>query len=175
VSVPLRVGVCLSCAVHVDEAEGRLRDLLSAAGVTGARDSSYDRIQPATKRDVVNAWSAFRQFAAEPVTGIDPDPEGDGILAEYIVVDWFQGQGEHFVQSLTRQFAFVDEDGEYSHMAQLHCEFLYIPTPEARAAGERNLWSFGRSLDEFFDKALALPGFQYEAEPVGLKVWYSDV
>jgi hypothetical protein len=52
---------------------------------------------------------------------------------------------------------------------------IYIPTPEARAAGERNLWSFGLSLDEFFDKALALPGFQYEAEPVGLKVWYSDV
>ena len=36
--------------------------------------------------------------------------------------------------------------GEYSHMGQLHCEFLYDPTPET-----------------------------FEADPVGIKVWYSDV
>ncbi len=161
--------------MHVDDAEHRLRELLCAAGVTGAYDSSYDRIQPATKIHVASAWSAFRQFAAEPVTGIDPDPEGDGILAEYIVVDWFQGQGEHFYQSLTRQFAFVDDEGEYTHTAQLHCEFLYAATSEARAVGEGNMWSFGRSLDEFFDEALAMRGFRYDDEPVGIKVWYSDV
>jgi hypothetical protein len=109
------------------------------------------------------------------VTGIDPDPEGDGILAEYLVVDWYQGQGEHFQQSLTRQFAFLVEDGEYSHMAQLHCEFLYAPTREAHAVGEMVLWSFGRLLDEFFAEALASPGFQFVADPVGIKVWYSDV
>ena len=161
--------------MHVDEAEHRLRDLLCAVGVTGARDSSFDRVRPASRTHVASAWSAFRQFAAEPVTGIDSDPEGDGILAEYLIVDWFQGQGEHFEQGLTRQFAFLDEDGEYSHMAQLHCEFLYAPTPEALAVGERSSWSFGRPLDAFFAEALATAGFQFEADPVGIKVWYSDV
>lgn len=141
----------------------------------GARDSDYDHIRPATRDDVARAWRAFQQFAAEPVTGIDPDPEGDGVLTEYLVVDWFQGQGEHFEQGLTRQFAFLDEDGEYSHMAQLHSEFLYAPTPEARAVGEWSSWSLGRPLDAFFAEALATPGFQFEADPVGIKVWYSDV
>jgi hypothetical protein len=161
--------------MHVDEAEHRLREILCEAGVTGGRDSDYDHIRPATRAHVTSEWSAFRQFAAEPVTGIDTDPDGDGILAEYLILDWFQGQGEHFQQSLTRQFAFVDEDGEYSHMAQLHCELLYAPMPEAHAVGEANMWSFGRALDEFVAEAFAMPGFQFDAEPVGIKVWYSDV
>src|SRR4051812_33657992 len=101
--------------MHVDEAEQRLRELLDVAGVGGARDSDYDHIKPATKADVSRSWRVFQQFAAEPVTGIDPEPDGDGILAEYLIVDWFQGQGEHFQQSLTRQFSFIDDDGEYSH------------------------------------------------------------
>jgi hypothetical protein len=161
--------------VHVNDAEARLRALLVQAGVTGARDSDYDNIRAANRADVASAWTAFQQFAAESVTGIDPDPEGDGILAEYLIVDWFQGQGERFEQGFTRQFAFVDEDGEYSHTAQLHCEFLYAPTPEARAVGEWGAWSFGRPLDAFFAEALATPGFRLEADPVGIRVWYSDV
>jgi hypothetical protein len=30
------------------------------------------------------------------VTGIDSEPDGDGILAEYRIVDWLHGEGEHF-------------------------------------------------------------------------------
>ena len=161
--------------MHVNDAEARLRAVLVQAGVIGARDSNYDQIRPATKADVARAWTAFQQFAAESASGIDPDPEGDGVLAEYLIVDWLQGQGEYFEQRFARQFAFLDDDGEYSHMAQLHCEFLYAPTPEARAVGEWGAWSFGRPLDAFFAEALATPGFQLEANPVGIKVWYSDV
>jgi len=47
------------------------------------------------------------------------------------------------------------------------------PTPEAQAVGEANLWSFDRSLDEFFAEALSMPGFRFEGDPVGVKVWYA--
>jgi hypothetical protein len=75
------------------------------------RTTSTSALQPEPMYRALGAPSS--SSAAEPVTGIDPDPDGDGILAEYLIVDWFQGQGEHFQQTFTRQFTFVDEDGHY--------------------------------------------------------------
>lgn len=152
-----------------DDAIGRLRQLIAEAGV-------HER-QPSVE-DVDRTWAVMRQFAAEPVEDADSlEDGGDAILAQYGVYDW--GAGEYFELDMTRQFSFSDEDGEYDHMSQLHCTFRFQPTDALRGLGERNLWSFGRSLDEFFDEALAMPGFQHtnsaKLAPVSLEIDYSEV
>jgi hypothetical protein len=152
-----------------DEAPDRLRALLREAGVDLDRPSADD---------VQTTWQVMRRFAAEPVDDADPrEAEGDGILAQYGTYDW--GDGEQFELDMTRQFSFSDEDGEYSHMAQLQCTFQFEPSDALRALGEANLWSFDLPLDEFFDEALALPGFSgvrdSRAEPLRLVVEYGDV
>jgi hypothetical protein len=128
--------------------------------------------------DVELTWQVMRRFAGEPVPDAAPrEQDGDGVLAQYGTYDW--GNGEHFELDMTRQFSFTDEDGEYSHMAQLHCAFWYKPTRELRALGEDNLWSFGMELDDFFAQALAMPGFRGVREagvrPRRLVIDYGDV
>jgi hypothetical protein len=124
-----------------DDALDRLRALLQDAGVNPDSPSADD---------VQRTWDVVRAFAAEPVEDAEPrDQEGDGILAQYGIYDW--GDGEHFELDMTRQLSFADEDGEYSHMAQLQCTFLFEPTDELRALGDENLWSFDLPLDAFFN------------------------
>ena len=129
--------------------------------------------------DVERTWEVMRRFAAEDVEDAAPrDIDGDGILAQYGIYSSFGG-GKTFQLDMTRQFMFYDEDDEYDHMSQLNCTFEYAVTDELRALGESNLWSFGLDLDEFFARALALPGFRGVREagavPARLDVDYSDV
>jgi hypothetical protein len=161
--------------VKAAEAEGRLRELLVAAGVKAAAPPRRLRREHApTREDLARTWSVYQQFAAEPVEDAEPrEEDGDGILAQYGVYDW--GQGEWYELDLTRQFTFADEDGEYSHMAQLQCTFRFAPTPELEAITPQNLWSFEMSLDDFFAQALAMPGFRVDSEPVALVISYGDV
>jgi len=152
-----------------DEATDRLRQLLREAGVDLDRPSSAD---------VTLAWDVMRAFAREPASDALPaDEDGDGILAQYGTYDW-EGSPV-FMLDMTRQFMFADEHGEYSHMAQLFCEFQFAVTDELREAGEDNLWSFGRPLDEFFDEALDMPGFRTVSEldlaPLRFAVGYGRV
>jgi hypothetical protein len=151
--------------VRSDEAEGRLRERLVAAGVDADAPS---------RADLARTWDVWRRFAAEPVEDADPrEEDGDGVLAQYGVYDW--GEGERYELDLTRQFSFSDEDGEYSHMAQLSCTFRFAPTPELQALTAASLWSFGMAVDDFFAQALAMPGFRVDADPVALEIAYSDV
>jgi hypothetical protein len=152
-----------------DDAPDRLRALLRAAGVN---------LHSPSADDVQRTWNVMQAFAAEPVEDAEPrDEDGDGILAQYGTYDW--GDGEHFELDMTRQFSFADEDGEYSHMAQLQCTFQFEPTDELRALGDENLWSFELPLDEFFEQALAMPGFRgirdLDVTPLRLVVDYNDV
>ena len=146
-----------------DEAEGRLRELLAAAGVD---------LESPSRADVAKTWDVWRRFAAEPIAGIDPDPEGDILRAEYLVVDWFEGDGEHFEVSLTRQFyaAFPDDEGEFHDQQQRSCTFRYTVTDALRALEERCVESFDVDLDTFFERMLALPGFQLADGPVALRI-----
>src|SRR5262249_6468851 len=128
--------------------------------------------------DVERTWSVMRAFANETVEDADPPEEmGDGILAQYGVYDW--GEGEHFELDMTRQVSFSDDEGEYDHMAQLQCCFRYEPTPGLRAIKPANLWSFDMSLDEFFEQALAMSGYVYVRDlqlvPLRLVLDYGDV
>jgi hypothetical protein len=147
----------------------RFRKLLDEAGV--------DPKQPSTD-DVGRTWDVIRVFAAEPVEDAEPpEREGDGLLAQYGTYDW--GGGEHFELDITRQLSFADRHGEYAGMKQLHCSFWFEPTDELRALGAGDVWSFGMPLDEFFEHALALPGFRAVADnrlqPQRLVVDYTDV
>jgi hypothetical protein len=152
-----------------DDAPARLRTLLLDAGIN---------LDNPTASDVERTWEVMQDFAAEPVEDAEPrEQDGDGILAQYGTYDW--GDGEHFELDMTRQFSFTDEDGEYSHMAQLHCTFEFEPTDALRALGDANLWSFDLALEEFFERALAMPGFRgirdLDVAPLRLVVDYSDV
>ena len=151
------------------EAARRLRTMLRQAGVRRRRLRAVD---------VELTWHVMRQFADEPVADAAArEDDGDAILAQYGTYDW--GRGEHFELDMTRQFSFVEEDGEYSHMTQLHCTFRYKPEEQLRALGDGNLWSFGVPLDDFFAQALALPGFHAVREaditPVRLVIDYGEV
>jgi hypothetical protein len=151
-----------------NQAATRLVEMLKDAGV------DYDRPR---STDVHRAWETMHRFAAEPVDDVSPANDSDGLLAQYGTHDW--GEGEHFELDMTRQFAFDDDDGQYSHMSQLHCTCLFRPTDDLRALDADNVWSFGLTRDEFFARALALPGFRRiadtEAVPLALVVEYGEI
>ncbi len=64
-------------------------------------------------------------------------------------------------------------------MSQLNCTFHFAPTDELRAIPARSLWSFGRELDDFFEEALALPGFDFvrthQLRPTRLDIAYGEI
>jgi hypothetical protein len=164
--------------MNVDGAEARLRDMLCQAGVEGARESDWEHLRPATAADVAKAWQIFTRFAEEPVEGVDP--EGGDVGASYGAFNWRQGRGEQFQLGIARGYVFLDEDGEYSHSAMLHLEFFYTPTPALLALGNGSVGADAVGadlgpLDGFLAELLATPAFQIEAEPIGMRVWYSDI
>ena len=159
------IGPCRLPAMQSDDALARLTEMLNAAGV--------NMTQPGAD-DVEKTWAVFRRFAEEQVDDCDPrERDGDGILAQYGA--WMGP----FDLDMTRQFSFSDADGEYDHMAQLHCTFRFESTEALSAAGMATEWSFGRDLAEFFDMVLELPGFRAlrdaAAVPISLDLGYSDV
>jgi hypothetical protein len=151
-----------------DEIKGRLIELLEGSGI--------NRSQPSAG-DVDRAWHAMRRLAMERVTDVSPGEYADLLLAQYGTYDW--GDGEHFELDITRQLSFDDDHGEYSHMTQLSCTFHFRPDDELRALGANSLWSGAGSNDEFFEKALELPGFSSPAvknsTPLRLVVEHEEV
>jgi hypothetical protein len=148
--------------VKSTEAETELIRRLRLAGV-GVERGAHPSASGLTADDVQEAWRVFKDFARVPVE--DVAPEDDGILFDF---DFLGGRRYHF--SLVRQFSF-EEDGEYDHMEQLHCCFMYEPEPELEAIPKVAVWSFDRALDDFFSTVEELPGFAIPLEkryaPVG--------
>ncbi|MED4455003.1 hypothetical protein [Metabacillus fastidiosus] len=75
--------------------------------------------------DIEKVWDIFKAFCKEEVMG----EEEKEILFQCGIFD-FTGE-ELFYFDFLRQFTVYEED-EYSHMEQLHCEFLFKPTDELR-------------------------------------------
>ncbi|HZH58185.1 MAG TPA: hypothetical protein VEY70_01105 [Metabacillus sp.] len=73
--------------------------------------------------DIKKVWDTFKDFCKETVEG-EEDKE---ILFQCGVYDFTGDKLFHF--DFVRQFTIYEED-EYSHMEQLHCEFLFKPTDE---------------------------------------------
>ena len=60
---------------------------------------------------------------------------------------------------MTRQFLEVGELD--APMWQLQCTFHWEPTAETAELGRDNVWSFGKTLEQFVDEARALPGWAW--------------
>jgi len=109
--------------------------------VKNAESHLKDKIGEDTD-DVKKVWETFKDFCKESVEG-EEDKE---ILFQCGVYD-FTGE-ELFHLDFVRQFT-VYEENEYSHMEQLHCEFLFEPIDEIRKL-ELSEWSMDYDdIDDF--------------------------
>jgi hypothetical protein len=152
-----------------DDAEARLRALLSEAGVD---------ISAPTAQDVERTWAVMRSFTAEDVEDVPPrEDDGDSLLAQYGVFPL--GGPPLFELDMTRVLRFVDEEGEHDHLCHLQCTFAFEPDDALRTVGSGNLSSFGLEAGDFFAQALALPGFRAVRElairPLRLEIIYTEV
>jgi hypothetical protein len=111
----------------------------------------------------------FRDFGATQMD--DLNGEHDGLLFQGGVYDFETLGGRRYHLDFVRQFSY-DMDGEYDHMEQLHCSFLYDPTPALESVTPENLWSFGLSLDEFYARVDQMRAFRVpmdgQLKPSGL-------
>ena len=133
----------------IREAGARLVSMLADGGVTPGA---------VTAADVHTIVEVYRRFAAIPADDAAPAGEdGDGVLAQFGTYD-FRGARE-FLADLTRQF--LESGDDDAPMWQLSCTLHWDPSPETEALASGDLWSFGMTLDAFFDEAFALPGWAW--------------
>ncbi len=136
----------------------RLKALLSQHGVTE------------TTVNVVAAWEAFKCFGREVI-----GQEGVGLLFE---VGTFSFSGEPlFYFDQVVQFEVKDEEGEYDHFEQTHCE-LTGPPSDTLGNTKYSLWSFDfATADEFYQAVEALPEFQLAVQysPYKMNVYHEEV
>lgn len=121
-------------------------------------------------KDIKKVWETFKKFCQEPVEG----EEEKEILIQCGVYDFTGEEIFHF--DFVRQFTVYDED-DYSHMEQLHCEFLFEPTTELRNI-EIEEWSMDyEDLDEFFNHLENLLEFKipFNTKPVKLKIYQEEI
>ena len=116
----------------VDAALPELRRRLSDAG--------FDEEAP----DIEVLWPVWREWAAVPVDGMDPDRDDDMLLFECSLdlseADRYH-RGPQFSVAFTRQFSFYDADGEYAGMSQLTAELDYEVHDDFRAITTMASWS----------------------------------
>ena len=110
-----------------------------------------------TAEHPATAWKTFKEFGAMAMDDVHGDD--DGLLFEGGIYDFEMLGGRRFHFSFVRQFVYY-EDGESDRMAQLHCCFLYDPTPELEAVKQQNLWSLGLTLEDFYARVEQMPAFR---------------
>jgi hypothetical protein len=106
------------------------------------------RIPPGSA--LTHALTEFVNFyAATSIEGCPKEADGDMLLFEWGgPYSW----DESVSVSLTRQFSFNDEDGEYDHMQQLHMRCRYDASEVTLVAG--NEWLHGQDTDSFLEYVL---------------------
>ncbi|MGG3799650.1 hypothetical protein [Metabacillus fastidiosus] len=116
--------------------------------------------------DIEKVWGIFKAFCKEQVVG----EEEKEILFQCGISN-FTGE-ELFYFDFLRQFTIYEED-EYSHMEQLHCEFLFKPTDELRRL-EIGEWSmdYDDNIDDFLNHIENLHEFKI---PLSLKPIKSEI
>jgi hypothetical protein len=118
-------------ALTVSQAERTLMAMIAEAGVGDPPDPRA-------------AWEVFKAFAARRVVANAPwQLDSDLGLFQWGVYDWHDGKGTRFQIDFTRQFALLDEDGDYDHMEQLACTLYFAPTERLRGLGSGEVWSDG--------------------------------
>jgi hypothetical protein len=142
---------------------------------TMLRDAGLNSAALATA-DVAATVEVFQRFASLPVERTAPsDEDGDGVLAQFGTRDL--GGHRQFEVDLTRQI--IEAGGSDAVMWQLSCTLRWSSSPQTDALASGSLWSFGRSLDEYFEDAVALPGWAWalntSLRPEGLAIVLSEV
>lgn len=100
--------------------------------------------------------TVIRKFMETSCTDTAPiDGDGDGLYASFGTYGF--DKDEPFRVSLTRQF--MGQEEEDPCIFQVRTSFSWPSTPETRALGNDDLWSFQMELDDFFRQAEALPGW----------------
>jgi len=97
--------------------------------------------------------AALREFvnfyASTSIDGCPKDADGDMLLFEWGgPYSW----DDYVSLSLTRQFSFNDENGEYERMQQLHMHCRYDPSKVTLVAG--NEWLHGCDTAAFLQNVL---------------------
>jgi hypothetical protein len=129
-----------------------LASMLAGAGVNAST---------LTTADVRTTVDVFRRFAALPVDeAAPPEEDGDAVLAQFGTYD-FRGQ-PRFSADLTRQL--IEARDEHAPMWQLSCTLHWAPSATTDVLASGHLWSFGKTLDEFFAEAVELPGWAWALE-----------
>ncbi len=99
---------------------------------------------------------ALREFVefyvSTSIAGCPKESEGDMLLFEWGgPYPW----DDCVSLSLTRQFSFNDEDGEYDHMQQMHMHCRYESSQVSLVAGNEWLWE--QDTDAFLKFVLSAP------------------
>jgi len=116
-----------------------------------------DALPDVANPTVESVWRVFKEFCLMPA-----DCQSDMFLFECGVFDYTGTEMFHF--SFVRQFGVYesdeDDDGEYDHIEQLHCEFLFEPTEELRK-WNISLWADEEApLEDWFAEVESLPIFR---------------
>ncbi len=100
-----------------------------------------------------DALTKFVQFYADTeIDGCPKSTDGDMLLFEWGgPYPWDQAVS----LSLTRQFSFNDDDGEYDHMQQLHMHCRYDATQVSMVSS--NEWLDGMDVATMLDRVLNAP------------------
>ncbi|WP_078410749.1 hypothetical protein [Priestia abyssalis] len=121
--------------------------------------------------DITKVWEAFKSFGREHVEG----EEEIALLFQCGVYD-FTGE-ELFYFHFVRQFTIYDDE-EYSHMEQLHCEFVFEPTDDLREL-ETSQWYFENDgdVEDFFIEIENIEEFKVpmKRKPIRLSVYQEEV
>jgi len=121
--------------------------------------------------DIEKVWETFKAFCKEPVEG----EEGKEILFQCGVYD-FTGE-ELFYFDFVRQFTVYEED-EYSHMEQLHCEFVFNPSNELRKLEESEFYfEENGDIEDYFKDIEKLQAFKIslELKPKKLEIYQEEI
>ena len=120
--------------------------------------------------EIKKVWETFKAFCKETVEG-EEDKE---ILFQCGVYDFTGEDLFHF--DFVRQFTVYEED-EYSHMVQLHCEFLFKPTDELSKL-EVAEWSMDYDdIDDFLNHIENLQEFKItlNLKPIKSEIYQEGV
>ena len=163
--------------------EGALAELQSRLDAAG-----FDAAAPR----LAVLWPVFRDWAAVPVEGMDPANDADLLLFESALS--LHAPSEHlpapgFDLSLTRQFSYEDERGDYAGMSQLSADFHFAVDDDFHAVSRAADWSDdyrpadqlwgagGPHAAEWAAAVEATASFQaaLRHEPLGVRVFHTPV
>ena len=138
--------------------------------VNEAESYLKNKISENTK-DIMKVWEVFKAFGKEPVEGEDEI----ALLFQCGAYD-FTGE-EQFYFDFVRQFT-IYKGEEYSHMEQLHCEFVFEPTQELSEL-ETSLMYFDYEgdVEDFYSEVENLEEFRIplKYQPLRLELYQEEV